>query len=121
MSEEKNQREKALEGLNEAIGNGQVHPAVAEFLSVLDKDVQAYTARHDDLVLDLEAQRAERESADVRAAEDRREAARDDARAGDEPAANVPDGPDATPVDADTKATPAKLASPAKTQRGSIR
>lgn len=62
-TEQEDKRAAARERLNEAIANGQVHPAVADFLAVLDDDVTGVRDRHDALTKDVaERERADREA-----------------------------------------------------------
>ncbi len=58
-------REQARERLNEAIGNGQVHPAVADFLAILDDGVQGVSERHDALFHDLYADKSPGDAEDT--------------------------------------------------------
>lgn len=59
MSDDKKSRaERAAEvreRLGDAIGNGQIHPALADYLALVDDELQGAAARHQALVDDLAA------------------------------------------------------------------
>lgn len=89
MSDDKKTRAAEVrERLGDAIGNGQIHPALADYLALVDDELQGAADRHEQLVADL-------------AAKDR---------------ADTPDPePDPEPGDAKpTKATPAAVANRGK-------
>lgn len=43
------------ERLSDAIGNGQIHPALADYLALVDEELQGATDRHEQLLADLAA------------------------------------------------------------------
>lgn len=89
-------REQAREAFNDAVANGQVHPAVANYLAALDDDLRGAQDNHNALADDLARQEQERRDREVQLSDDDK-AALD--RAGD----------DATPAKT-AKPTPAAVA-----------
>jgi hypothetical protein len=52
------QRATARAALNDAIGNGQIHPALADYLATVDDALDGVRDRHDALVADLNADKS---------------------------------------------------------------
>lgn len=116
MSDDK--KTQARERFNDAVANGQIHPAIADYLACLDGDLQGVSDRHEALADDI----ATREREDREARE--RVTTSDDVKSTDDPAetrtdtANRTDSPtNADPNNVDSKATPAAVAGKGRSAR----
>jgi hypothetical protein len=100
-------REQVRERLADAIGNGQIHPALADWIAITDDAVQGTRDRHEALLEDL----AQRDREDREAREDTTKDAPADDDQGDAADATAP-----TPTP-----TPAKVAAAKAQPRGGNR
>lgn len=106
MSDDKDdkdaKRAKVREAMGDAIANGQIHPALADYLALVDEDLQGVSDRHDALADDLAArEREEREAREGTPGESQHDP--------DDPG-RAPDDDTETPPTTAKKATPTSVA-----------